>query len=116
MKKYTLLLFSIFFASWVLGNQLIKTSVKLTVRDTLGNLVEGALVKLYATLEDYQKEENPVNEEAITNTKGEVVIRELESKPYFVWVEKGEMNNMGMANQTDTLQANRMNKLTIIIE
>ena len=116
MKKYTLLFFSLLLASLVLGHQLIKTSIKFTIRDTLGNLVEGASVRLYATLEDYQNEENVLNEEAITNAKGEVIIRELESKAYFVWVEKDEMNNMGMANQTDTLQANRMNKLTIIIE
>ncbi|MDN4166955.1 carboxypeptidase regulatory-like domain-containing protein [Cytophagales bacterium LB-30] len=116
MKKYTILLFPLLFTTLVLGHQLIKTSLKFTVRDTLGNLVEGASVRLYATLEDYQKEINPVNEEAITNAKGEVIIRELESKAYFVWVEKEEMNNMGLANQTDTLQAYRLNKLTIIIE
>jgi len=95
--------------------QLIKTQLTITVRNDLGNTVEGASVKLYEKEEDYSKEEN-VAAEGVTDAKGVVKFKELKSLPYFVQVEKDELNNFGGGEQTGKLEANKINKVTIVIQ
>lgn len=95
--------------------QLIKTSLNVTVRDELGNTVEGATVQLFKTEEDYNNEENVVAE-ATSDKKGVAKLKELEALPYYVLVRKGEKNNFGAGEKIDTLQAKRINQVTIIIE
>jgi hypothetical protein len=53
---------------------------------------------------------------ATTNAKGIAIIKELGAKAYFLDVEKGDKNNRDAGYQTDVLQANRINKINIIIE
>jgi hypothetical protein len=95
--------------------QLVKTSLQVTVRNNLGNLEEGAEVKLYKTDADYQNDTNMVAK-MTTDEKGRAKFTELESIIYFLDVRKGDMNNFGAGIQTDTLAEKRMNKVTIIIE
>ncbi len=95
--------------------QLIKTSLNVTVRDGVGNTVEGATVQLFKTEEDYNKEENVVAE-ATSDKKGVAKLRELEALPYYVLVKKGDKNNFGGGEQVDTLQERRINKVTIVIQ
>jgi hypothetical protein len=95
--------------------QLVKTSLQVTVRNNLGNLEEGAEVKLYKTDEDYRNDTNMVAK-GTTDEKGRAKFTELESTVYFLDVRKGDMNNFGAGIQTDTLAEKRMNKVTIIIE
>jgi hypothetical protein len=95
--------------------QLFKTSLEITVRDRLGNTVEGAKVQLYKTFEDYQNETNPVTDVKITDSKGRVLFKELESRPYYLNASKGEDNNYGDGEMVDTLVENRKNKVTVII-
>ena len=121
MKKYSLLLpvFSLlFFAACAFNSptQLLKTSLRLTILDELGNPVEGAKVTLYNNQEDYRQEKNPVSETQSTDKKGRVKFLGLEPKVYFVDAKKGDMSNAGGGAQTDTLQENRINKSNIIIE
>src|SRR5690606_10572589 len=92
--------------------QIIKTSLNVTVRDEVGNTVEGATVQLFKTEEDYNKEENAVAE-ATTDKKGVAKLKDLEALPYYILVKKGDLNNFGGGEQTDTLQARRINQVTI---
>lgn len=96
--------------------QIVKTGLRITVLDETGNYVEGATITLYENEDDYHGSQNPVGEAAITNTKGIAKIGELEAKAYFIDVRKGEKNNNGAGIQTNVLQANRLNKVNIIIE
>lgn len=95
--------------------QVIPTSLRITVRNELGNLEEGATVQLYATDEDLRNGENMI-EEVKTDKKGRATFRNLEPKSYFVNVEKGEKTNFGAGQKTTKLQKGRINNVTIIIE
>lgn len=110
MKVIILLLFITFFP-----NQLIKTQLHVTVRNELGNTVADAHVTLYATEIDFEKSQNPV-QDGKTDEKGIVRFKELLSQEYFVLVEKNDANNMGGGEKTGSLVANRINKVTIIIQ
>lgn len=96
--------------------QILKTSLEVTVRDNLGNVVEGAEVQLFNTKEEYQKEENPVGGKMATDDKGRAKFTGLDAKEYYVNVEKGDMNNYGAGIKTDELVPKRTNRVTIIIE
>ena len=99
------------------GNyQVFKTSIKITVIDELGNIVEGASVQIYGSEEDYRNESNPVTDVAVTDKKGQVKFKELESKVYFVNVSKGDKNNIGAGVQTAKLEDGKLNKVNIVIE
>ena len=98
------------------GFQVFKTSIKITVIDELGNIVEGASVQLYATEEDYRNETNPVSDVMLTDKKGQVKFKELESKVYFVNVVKEDKNNVGAGVQTAKLEEGKLNKVNIVIE
>ena len=97
------------------GFQLIKTTLNITVRNDLGNTVEGATVRLFETEDDYAKEEN-VAAEGATDAKGVVKFKDLKAIPYYVLVEKDDLNNFGGGEQTGKLEAKRINKVTIVIQ
>jgi len=96
--------------------QFLKTSLQVTVRDNIGNVVEAAEVQLFTSKEDYQKETNPVGETAYTDDKGRAKFVGIEPQEYYLNVEKGDLNNYGAGIKTDSLVAKRMNKVTIIVE
>lgn len=96
--------------------QVFNTSMKINVRNELGNIEEGVAVQLFGSEEDYRNETNPVTEKVMTDSKGNVKFKELESKVYFVNAVKGDKNNIGAGVETAKLEEGKMNKLTIIIE
>ncbi len=96
--------------------QLLPTSLRITILNELGNVEEGATVTIYASDEDYKKEENPVMEAQQTDKKGRVTFKGLKPQVYFVNAEKGEKNNYGAGVQTDELEEGKVNKVNIIIE
>lgn len=96
--------------------KLLPTALKITVLDGLGNYVEGAEVTLYGNEEDFKNSENPVQETQLTDKKGRVTFKGLESKSYYVDVIKGEKTNYGAAQLTPKLEEGRFNKVNIIIE
>ena len=100
----------------MVSDQVIRTALRITVLDNLGSKVTGASVILYNNEEDYRNSEHPVLEAQITDNKGRVTFRGLEEKVYFVDVQMGDLNNVGLAVQTDTLQPNLINKVNIVIE
>jgi hypothetical protein len=117
MKKTVLLsLFAfLLIGTGFTSDNLIATSLKITIRNDLGNLESGVTVTLYANKEDFKKEDNSVRQ-GLTNEKGLVTFKNLQSKAYFVTAIKGDLNNYGLGVQTNTLDAKKVNKVTIIIE
>jgi uncharacterized protein (DUF2141 family) len=97
-------------------SQLLKTNLRITIQDDLGNIQEGATVTLYGSKDDYRKSENPVADAQITDKKGRVTFKDLEAKVYHVHAEKGKMNNNNLGVQTDTLEGGKLNKVAIVIQ
>lgn len=97
------------------GFQIIKTTLHITVRDELGNIVEGASVQLFETEDDYLKEENVVTE-SVTDKYGIVKLKDLKAISYFVIVRKDDKDNSGGGERTAALEAKRINKVTIVIQ
>ena len=95
--------------------QIIKTQIAITIRNEVGNTEEGVKVMLYATEDDYTKETNAVAEDE-TDAKGVVKFRELKAASYYVIARKGDKDNSGGGEQTGKLEANRINKVTIVIQ
>ena len=94
---------------------ILKTSLEITIRNRLGNIVEDCEIQLYGNRADYENEANPIAEAQMTSKKGKVLFKELESLPYFIRAEKGIANNFGEGEMVDTLVASRRNKVNIII-
>lgn len=97
-------------------DQLINTSLEITVLDELGNVVPGVEVQLYQNTADYRQDTNALTDKVITNKKGEVLFKKLDPRVYFVEAVKGDSSNAGGAVATDTLAKNRRNRVNIIIE
>ena len=95
--------------------QLIKTTLHITVRDELGNTVEGASVQLFENEEDYTKEQN-VAAQGVSDAKGIVKMKELKAIKYYVIVRKDDKDNSGGGEQTGKLEQKKVNKVTIIIQ
>ena len=117
MKKFIFLtLFAAGLWTAEANAQFVKTQLKVTVMDELGNYVEGAEIRLFANEEDFKKEVNQVGEKLITDEKGVAKFDSLHPKVYYILVEKGDMNNWGGGVQTDLLKEKKVNKINIIIE
>jgi len=114
MKKYIFFLLPLFLII-MSSSVLLNTSLKLTVLDELGNIVEGASVDLYSSGEDYDNNANPIQETQVTNQKGQVVFKNLDKKKYWINVEKGDKNNFGAGVEVE-LVTGKINKSTVIIE
>ena len=115
MKPAVKLLFAFFFLLSASGFQLIKTSLNVTVRDELGNTVEGATVQLFENEADYTAEKNVVAQ-GVTDKKGYLKMKELKSIAYYVIVRKDDKDNTGGGEQTGKLEEKKMNKVTIVIQ
>ena len=95
--------------------QLIKTQLTISVRNELGNTEEGVTVQLFETEEDYKEEKNKAAE-GVTDKKGNIKFKELKATSYYVIARKDDKDNSGGGEQTGKLEANRINKVTIIIQ
>lgn len=120
MKKSIFLiiaLISIFGYSFVAPeNHLLKTSLRITVLNELGNAEEGVVIKLYMTEKDYEDETNIVGDSVLTDKKGRATFKELDPTIYFVSAEKGKQNNHGGGIQTNPLESGKLNKVNIVID
>lgn len=97
------------------GFQLIKTTLHITVRDELGNIVEDATIQLFETEDDYLKEENVVAE-GTSDKNGIAKFKDLKPLAYYVIVRKDDKDNSGGGERTGELEAKRINKVTIVIQ
>ena len=120
MKKYSFLVIVLFsmlaFSFKFSENQLLRTTLRITVLNELGNPEEGVVLKLYKTENDYEDESNPVSDSVLTDNKGRATFKDLEAIVYFVSAEKGKKNNHGAGIQTNPLEAGKVNKVNIVIE
>ncbi len=105
------------FGFFIIGSsfQLIKTTLNLTVRDEVGNTVEGATVQLFETEEDYVAEKN-VAVEGVTDAKGVLKLKDLKAMSYYVIVRKDDKDNSGGGERTGKLEEKRINKVTVVIQ
>lgn len=103
-------------SSFTRNMSFLPTSLKVTVLDDVGNLVEGAEVTLYKTKDDYYKEVNPITETLKTNEKGFVKFKNLLPEQYYVLAEFGKQTNAGAGVLTNTLEEGRTNKVNTIIK
>jgi hypothetical protein len=109
-------IFGLFFLLLIFsGFQLIKTTLHITVRDELGNIVEDASVQLFETEDDYLKEENVVAE-GTTDKNGIIKLKDLQPISYYVIIRKDDKDNSGGGERTAELEAKRINKVTIVIQ
>ena len=115
MKKFTLLFFIVVLVVLTSQAQIIKTSLTLTVRDELGNTVEGATVKIFEKEADYTAEENAAAE-GVTDPKGIVKFKNLKAIAYYILARKDAKDNAGGGEQTGKLEAKRFNKATVVIQ
>ena len=115
MKSFNKLLFALIAVTLVTAFQLIKTSLNVTVRDEVGNTVEGATVLLFENEDDYTKEQNVVAT-GRTDNKGYVKLKELKPISYYVIVRKDDKDNAGGGEKTEKLEAKKINKVTIVIQ
>jgi ABC-type Na+ efflux pump permease subunit len=95
--------------------QIIKTTLTVTVRDDLGNTVEGATVQLFENEGDYTKEQN-VAAEGVTDAKGVLRLKDLKAIAYYIIVRKDDKDNAGGGEKTEKLEAKKINKVTIVIQ
>ena len=95
--------------------QIFNTKLKVTVLDELGNLVKDAKVTLYANLEDYKAEQNPVQKTMVTDSKGKVTFKKLDAVQYYVIVRKGDKDNAGGGELISSLEKGKLNKANVVI-
>lgn len=115
MKTSSRILYALSFMILTSSFQIIKTSLNITVRDEVGNTVEGATVQLFEKEEDYTTEKN-VAVEGVTDSKGYLKLKELKPISYFVIVRKEDKDNSGGGERTGKLEEKRINKVTIVIQ
>lgn len=114
MKSLLFFLMLVSFGTSNLPAQVFTTSLTVTVRDELGNVVEGASVKLFEKKDDYIKEVN-VLESGTTDKKGVSHFKKLKPINYFILCRKGDKNNAGGGEETK-LAKDKLNKVTIVIQ
>ena len=115
MKSSLRIVFALTFLLLSQSFQIIKTTLNLTVRDEVGNTVEGATVQLFEKEEDYTAEKN-VAVEGTTDAKGILKLKDLKAMSYFVIVRKDDKDNSGGGERTGKLEEKRINKVTIVIQ
>lgn len=96
--------------------KMLPTGMRITVLNSLGNIVENAKVTVYGSRNDYEKEENAVAGPVFTDEKGRVTFKNLDEKIYFVQVLKGDESNYGDGEQTGKLSKGKINKFNIVIQ
>lgn len=115
MKKSYTILIAIGLMVVCSAFQIIKTSLGVTVRDEVGNIVVGATVQLFEKEEDYTAEKN-LAAEGLTDDKGYIRFKELKNISYFVIVRKDDKDNSGGGERTGKLEEKKINKVTIVIQ
>ena len=103
------------FLFFALSFQIIKTRLNVTIRNELGNTEQGVKVMLFEKEEDYTNETNVVAE-GVTDAKGLVIFKELKAISYYIIARTEEKDNSGGGEQTGKLEANRVNKVTVVIQ
>lgn len=113
--KVILTIFLVYVTQALAPDQILNTSLTITVRDEVGNTVSGAEVKLFKNEQDYLKEEHVVME-GTSDAKGLVKLKKLEAISYYVIVRKEDKDNSGGGEIIGKLEEGKFNKVTIVIQ
>ncbi len=117
LKILTLAVISGLLMAWAIApNQVLKTSLRITVLNDLGNIQENASVQLFKTEEDYRNDTNPVGPAQKTDRKGRVTFKKLAAREYYINAKKGDATNVGRGVKTEKLEEGKVNKLNTVIE
>ena len=73
-----------------------------------------ALVALFDSQEEWALRENPIQVWKITDSFGEVQFLNLQEKNYFIYAEKGNLNNLTTEITTSSKLINNQIRLLII--
>lgn len=96
------------------SSQILKTQLRISVIDEIGNFTQGAEVTLYDSPEDYNNSQ-PAFGPKTTDKKGRVAFIGVSTGPYYIEATKGAYSNSLSSQLTDTLKPGRINKLNVII-
>ncbi len=91
-----------------------KAKLEVKVLDNLGAKVEGAKIQLYDNKDNYDKLTDPIAE-GTTDDRGKYFFKDLQTQSYYIFVEKGDKNNIGNGEMTSELVPRKYNRLTVII-
>lgn len=92
------------------------TSLELTLKDELGNIVSGAAVKLYSSQTDWNNGSNQVGTTQTSNAAGVVTFTNVSNIKYYWFAEKDCKNNVnGGIASVSTLTANTINTFNIVL-
>lgn len=116
MKRIILLsLVAVIAMSFKSETKILQTQLIVTVLDDLGTIQEGASVKLFKTVDDYNSGENQVLETHFTSKRGKTRFVGLEPIAYFVEVKNGKKDNALGGEKTEALDEGKINKINVII-
>ncbi len=92
------------------------TSLEITLKDELANIVTGASVKLYSSQTDWSNGTNQVGTTLTSDASGKVKFSALSALKYYWFAEKDCKNNRnGGATTVSALTANTNNTLDVIL-
>lgn len=94
--------------------QVIRTQLRVTILDDLGNVRPGAKVSLYKTTKDFNDNKRaygPIE----ADEKGRAIFFSVENGPFYLEAVDGDYSNDFGGQLTDTLQEGKINKLNVII-
>jgi hypothetical protein len=92
------------------------TSLRINVKDGVGNNVSGATVKLYTSKTNFENQTNQVGATVVTDANGNATLSDLNAIQYYWFIEKDCKNNFnGGITSTNPLSANTINNITIIL-
>lgn len=90
--------------------------LKIVVKNASAAVVNGAEVKLFSNVTDFQQDTNIINT-AVTNELGAVLFTDLEEIQYYFTAEfEGKTNHFGVAATTEPLEAGYVVVVETIIE
>ncbi len=116
MKKLILISLALLALVAFTPQQLLKTKISITVVNKQGALIEGAEVKLFKTIDDFNNDKNQVQVTKKTDAKGRVKFTKLDAISYYMQVDKGDLSNMFNSDKTSPLSAKKTNKIIVVIE
>lgn len=92
------------------------TTLELTLKDELGNIVSGASVELYSSQSDWNIGSNQIGTTQTSNSAGKVTFTNVSDIKYYWYAEKDCKNNVnGAVTSANALTANMNNTFNIIL-
>lgn len=87
-------------------------SLEITVIDQFNHPVKEALVTIFDSQEEWAMRENPLQAWKMTDDNGKVMFLNLQETNYFIYAEKGKLNNL--KNEIKTAEYLLNNQIRLI--